>query len=207
MRFISHRYNTAHSRACQRPSASRLEGRSGEHTLRRQAGYGLIDIMLVLVAIFTLVAIVFNLNAEANQRMDIGKTQALVLEITTRIKDYGSATDGYTDGAAALTTGDLVAVGVVPAAALDAADVPRDPWGHEIEISAFLDHYTITLNQVPDDACGSLVAGLILHAAQVEVNGADVRGGFASMSYDPAVLAQACVSRNRDTVTLTIGPP
>lgn len=120
--------------------------------LRRQQGLTAVETLLALAAgaLAVLGAVVLYNSAISADRVSKGSQQLVAVQQGVRSLFAGTA--GYPEGSDGSLVDDVIAARAVPSDMITGS-VLRHPWKGNVDIQGGTDTFTVTFEDVPDDAC------------------------------------------------------
>jgi hypothetical protein len=157
-----------------------------------QLGMSLVEVLLVVGSILGVSVLAFQANKSSalagNVQVEQQRAKALIDTIDSAYGSVGSI--------GTLSTYGLISAGLAPAPMISGTSLVHS-FGGTVVVAPSATGYTITYNNMPQDACNSFTTATAGLAADVTVNNTDV---FVSGVLDPATLVAQCVSSGNAVV-------
>lgn len=125
----------------------RLMNKKWRGKYRHQAGFTLIEVMIVVAIIGILSAVVYPSYVEYVKRGQRSEARTALLEAQQYMERYYAANSRYTSDAAG---------SVSPALPVRLQNVPANSPRYTLSVAATLNAYTLTATLLGDDKCGNL---------------------------------------------------
>jgi hypothetical protein len=158
----------------------------------RQLGMSMVEILLVVGSVLGVSVLAFQANQSSalagNVQVEQQRAKALIDTIDSAYGSVGSI--------GTLSTYGLISAGLAPAPMISGTSLVHS-FGGTVVVAPSATGYTITYNNMPQDACNSFTTATAGLAADVTVNNTDV---FVSGVLDPATLVASCVSSGNAVV-------
>jgi type II secretory pathway pseudopilin PulG len=161
--------------------------------LRKQSGYSIMEITVVLAIMLFLAAIVFGGVSKLRENSQTNAAQAGIAQIQAGINNLYAGKPVFTG----LTQLVLLNGAQVPANMIGAANTIINPWKGIITVAPAAlggiadSGYSITYPSVPQGPCSSLVSNAGVNFEVITVNGTNVKA-FGNPAINVATVTTAC---------------